>query len=124
MAKEESDRAPSSAPTASSPSAPAVNWDDSTMRTSYANVVNASSTREEITLLFGTNLTWNSAETKALNVRLNDRIMLSPYAAKRLWILMGAMLKEYEARYGVLNLDLPGAEARGRHSERKGGTAP
>ena len=29
------------------PAAPVVNWDDSQMRTTYANVVNAASTREE-----------------------------------------------------------------------------
>jgi murein DD-endopeptidase MepM/ murein hydrolase activator NlpD len=33
---------------------------------------------------------------------------LSPFAAKRLWILLGAILKEYEKRFGSLGLDLPG----------------
>jgi hypothetical protein len=84
---------------------PTVNWDDSSMKTSYANVVNAASTREEITLFFGTNLTWNPGEAKEFHVRLNDRIVLNPFAAKRLWILMGAILKEYESRFGGLNLD-------------------
>ncbi len=87
------------------PIVPTVNWDDSAMQTSYANVVNASSTREEVTLFFGTNLTWNPGEAKEFNVRLNDRIVLSPYAAKRLWILMGALLKEYETRFGALNME-------------------
>src|SRR5260370_41943367 len=35
------------------PLAPTVNWDDSAMRTSYANVVNAASTREEVTVSLG-----------------------------------------------------------------------
>ena len=87
------------------PVVPTVNWDDSAMQTSYANVVNASSTREEVTLFFGTNLTWNPGEAKEFKVRLNDRIVLSPYAAKRLWILVGALLKEYETRFGALNMD-------------------
>ena len=72
---------------------PTVNWDDSSMKTSYANVVNAASTREEVTLFFGTNLTWNPNEAKEFNVRLSDRVVLSPFAAKRLWILLGAVLK-------------------------------
>lgn len=93
------------------PAAPVVNWDDSQMRTSYANVVNASSTREEVTLFFGTNLTWNPSERREFHVRLNDRIVLSPYAAKRLWILLGAILKEYESRVGPLNIDLSGSTA-------------
>ena len=87
------------------PAAPTVNWDDSQMSTSYANVVNAANTREEVTLFFGTNQTWNPAGATEFNVRLSDRIVLSPYAAKRLWTLLGAVLKEYESRFGVLSLD-------------------
>jgi hypothetical protein len=90
---------------AGQPAAPVVNWDDSQMRTSYANVVNASSTREEVALFFGTNLTWNPGERREFNVRLNDRVVLSPYAAKRLWMLLGAILREYETRVGPLNID-------------------
>ena len=85
---------------------PTVVWDDSSMKTSYANVVNAASTREEVTLFFGTNLTWNPGEAKQFHVRLSDRIVLNPYAAKRLWILIGAILKEYEGRFGALNMDV------------------
>ena len=91
---------------AGKPAVPSVNWDDSQMRTTYANVVNASSTREEVALFFGTNLTWNPGEAKEFQVRLSDRIVLSPFAAKRLWILVGALLKEYEARFGTLQMDL------------------
>src|SRR5215469_14939882 len=90
---------------AGGPVLPTVNWDDSSMQTSYANVVNASSTREEVTLFFGQNLTWNPGEAKEFQVRLNDRIVLSPFAAKRLWILVGALLKEYETRFGPLSMD-------------------
>src|SRR5215831_13903422 len=96
------------------PAVPSVNWDDSQMRTSYANVVNAASTREEVTLFFGTNLTWNPGEAKEFHVRLNDRIVLSPFAAKRLWILVGAILKEYETRFGALNMDAADMAQRGR----------
>ena len=85
---------------------PTVSWDDSAMRTSYANVVNASSTREEVMLFFGTNQTWNLGEAKEIKVRLGDRIVLSPFAAKRLWILLGALLKEHETRFGALALDV------------------
>ena len=93
---------------------PGVNWDDSNMRTSYANVVNASSTREEVMLFFGTNLTWNPAEAKEFNIRLNERIVLNPFAAKRLWVLLGALLKEYEARFGALNIDVSPADLQAR----------
>lgn len=89
---------------------PKVVWDDSNMQTSYANVVNAASTREEVTIFFGTNQTWNVSKGQEFTVQLSDRIVLNPFAAKRLWTLMGAVLKEYESRYGELDLrgDNPG----------------
>jgi hypothetical protein len=87
--------------------APTVNWDDSGMQTSYANVVNAFSTREEFTLLFGTNQTWSIREGNQVNIRLSDRLILNPLVAKRLWTLMGELLKEYEARYGALEVPAP-----------------
>ena len=74
------------------------------MQTSYANVVNAASTREEVTLFFGTNQTWNPTDAKEFTVRLSDRIVVSPYAAKRLWTILGAVLGEYEKRFGPLKL--------------------
>lgn len=90
------------------PITPTVDWDDSEMATTYANVVNASSTREEVTLFFGTNKTWKPSDSNEFLVQLNNRIVLNPYAAKRLWTLMGAILGEYEKRFGELNLSLAG----------------
>jgi uncharacterized protein DUF3467 len=87
------------------PAVPTVSWDDTHMTTSYANVVNAASTREEVTLFFGTNQTWNPIGAKEFNVRLSDRIVLSPYAAKRLWTLLGVILREYERRFGTLQIE-------------------
>jgi hypothetical protein len=89
----------------SEPQLPTVKWDDSNMTTSYANVVNVASTREEVTLFFGTNQTWNVRDSREVTVQLSDRIVLNPYAAKRLWLLVGNVLKEYEARHGPLNLE-------------------
>ncbi|MEH6591934.1 MAG: DUF3467 domain-containing protein [Halioglobus sp.] len=85
---------------------PQVRWNDSNMSTSYANVVNVSSTREEVTLFFGTNQTWNVPETKEIEVLLSERMILNPHAAKRLWALLGGVLTQYEKRYGQIKLDL------------------
>jgi hypothetical protein len=104
------------------PVAPTVNWDDSEMRTTYANVVNASSTREEVTLFFGTNLTWNPTEKMEFKVRLSDRVVLNPFAAKRLWILLSAILKEYESRFGVLSIETGAAVQSASASAAKTGT--
>ena len=87
------------------PAAPTVDWDDSEMRSTYANVVNASSTREEVTIFFGTNDTWKPTPERKFHVSLTDRIVLNPYAAKRLWVLLGAILGEYESRFGALKVE-------------------
>ncbi len=81
-----------------------VNWDDSKMATTFANVVNVLVTREELTLLFGMNQTWNTAQSRELTVQLSNRIVLTPYAAKRLLTLLTARIADYEARLGPLTL--------------------
>jgi hypothetical protein len=85
--------------------APTVKWDSSDMRTTYANAVNAISTLEEVTLFFGTNHSWNFENPQEVKVQLSDRIVLNPFAAKRLWTILGSVLNEYESRFGPLNLD-------------------
>ena len=87
------------------PVVPTVNWDDSSMRTTYANVVNASSTREEVNVFFGTNQTWTLNDQKEFDVRLSDRMVLNPFAAKRLYLLLGVILGTYEKRFGELKID-------------------
>jgi hypothetical protein len=82
---------------------PKVVWDDSKMKTSYANVCNVLGTREEIMLLFGANQAWHGGQ-KEVTVALSDRIVLNPYAAKRLMTLLEQGLKEYESRYGELKI--------------------
>jgi len=82
---------------------PKITWDDSKMKTSYANVCNVLGTREEIMLLFGANQAWHGGQ-KEVTVILSDRIVLNPFAAKRLKLLLEQGLKEYESRYGELKL--------------------
>jgi hypothetical protein len=81
-----------------------LRWDDSKMTSTYANVCNVSSTREEVTLLFGTNQSWHTGQ-KELTVQLTDRIILNPFAAKRLSLLLNNIIKEYENRFGELKLE-------------------
>lgn len=90
--------------------APTVDWDDSEMRSTYANVVNASSSREEVTVFFGSNMTWNPAQASKLHVKLSDRIILNPHAAKRLWLLLGVILNQYEKRFGTIEVDATAAQ--------------
>src|SRR5262245_60740044 len=81
-----------------------VRWDDSGMRSSYANVCNVAGTREEVVLLFGVNQAWNSGQ-KELVVQLLEKVILSPFAAKRLNLLLTRVLREYESRYGQLQIE-------------------
>lgn len=81
---------------------PTIRWDDSNMRSVYANVCNVSSTREEVTLLFGTNQAWRSGQ-KEVGIDLTDRVILSPFAAKRLSRLLSNVVAEYEKRFGTLD---------------------
>jgi len=82
--------------------APQVKWDDSAMKSSYANVCNVAGTREEVVLLFGINQAWH-AQQKQVTVQLTDRIILSPHAAKRLLSLLANVVKQHEDRFGSLD---------------------
>jgi len=82
-----------------------VKWDDTNMKSSYANVCNVASTREEMVLMFGVNQAWHAGQ-KEVTVQLADRIILSPHAAKRLSILLTNVVKQYEDRFGQLNVDI------------------
>jgi len=90
-----------------------IKWDDSNMKSSYANVCNVTSTREEVVILFGMNQAWNRGQ-KEVTIQLTDRIVISPYAAKRMSTLLNSVVKEYENRFGALNIDatMGGGEAK------------
>ena len=104
--------AKSAPPETAAPPAPAteaarpstVQWNDKNMATHFANVVNVQSTREQVDLFFGTNQTWNVAEGSSVIVDLSNRIILTPFAAKRLLTVLGGVLREYEQRHGPLQL--------------------
>jgi Protein of unknown function (DUF3467) len=82
---------------------PQIVWDDSKMSTTYANVCNVMGTREEIMVLFGANQAWQQ-DQKEVKVTLSNRIVLNPYAAKRLLTMLEMGLRQYESRYGELKL--------------------
>jgi hypothetical protein len=93
------------APAPEAPRTATVQWIDKNMTTHFANVVNVQSTREQVDLFFGTNQTWNVAGRNQVAVDLSNRIILTPYAAKRLWTVLGGVLREYETRHGSLDPD-------------------
>jgi len=82
-----------------------VKWDDTSMKSSYANVCNVMSTREEVVLMFGVNQAWHAGQ-KEVTVQLTDRIILSPHAAKRISLLLGNLIKQHEERFGALSVEV------------------
>ena len=80
-----------------------IRWDDSSMRSAYANVCNVAGTREEIVLLFGMNQAWHAGQ-KEVTIQLADRIVMSPFVAKRLAALLNSVIKDYESKYGELKI--------------------
>ena len=85
----------------STQAAPKIRWDDTSMKSAYANFCNVASTREEIVLLFGVNQAWHSGQQE-IPIQLTNRLIVSPHAAKRLSILLDNVVKEYETRFGPL----------------------
>lgn len=78
-----------------------LKWDDLNMKTSYANVCNATATREEVVLMFGVNQAWHNNQQE-VTIQLTDRIILSPHAAKRLALLLNNLVRQHEDRFGDL----------------------
>lgn len=87
------------------PDAKSIEWIEREMATHFANVVNVQGTREQIDLFFGTNRTWNVTDTSGVAVDLSNRIILTPLAAKRLWSVLGGVLREFEGRHGALDVE-------------------
>ncbi|GAA2813715.1 uncharacterized protein DUF3467 [Aminobacter aminovorans] len=82
-----------------------VQWIEDRMATHFANVVNVQGTREQVDIFFGTNRTWNVEDGGSVAVELSNRIILTPLAAKRLWTVLGGVLREHESRYGPLDVE-------------------
>ena len=85
------------------PAGPVVKFDDTGIINAYANVCNVSSSREEVVLVFGMNNAWER-DASEVHVKLNSRVILSPFAAKRLSLLLNSVVQQYEARFGVMDM--------------------
>ena len=82
---------------------PELKLDASNLKSSYCNVCNATSTREEVVLNFGVNQNWDLGQgAGGMDVSLQHRIILSPFAAKRLLDILSKLMGEYESRFGEL----------------------
>jgi len=78
-----------------------VRFNSASLKSSYANFCNATSTREEVVLNFGVSNNWDRTP-QDMEIELSHRIVLSPFVAKRLHTLLAKLMAEYETRYGEL----------------------
>jgi hypothetical protein len=102
MAKEPKEVQQSS-PAQAAPAADAkVRLNPANLKSTYCNMCSANTTREEVVLNFGVNQNWDRGQAD-VEVSLEHRIILSPFAAKRLAQMLGKLVQEYETRYGALN---------------------
>ena len=77
--------------------------DDSQAQTTYSSTVRVSGTAEEINLDFAGPL--RPTGPKAATLKIEQRVILNPWAAKRLAVALGQAVQRYEQSYGQLELD-------------------
>lgn len=84
---------------------PEVVWNDANMKSVYVNATNVIAGREEVMVLMGVNRVWKMNQDK-VSVDIAERVVMTPFTAKRLAIMLGATLKAYEAKYGKIEIGL------------------
>lgn len=90
--------------------------DDSTTPITYSTTVRVWGSAEEINLDFAGPLRPTN-QPKVARLKIDQRLVLNPWAAKRLAIALGQAVSRYEQTYGPLELD----ERKRRVSPAKGG---
>jgi hypothetical protein len=64
-----------------------------------------SSSREEVVVVFGMNNA-RERDSSEVRVKLSSRVILSPFAAKRLGLLLNSVVQQYEARFGAMHVGI------------------
>ena len=108
MSEEENNEteATEAAPTADAPAAPQQELvvDDVEAHAGYANFCRVSSTPEELILDLGLNPT--PYATGKVEVKVNQRIILNHFTAKRLYGALFQALQMHERNFGVVEVDV------------------
>ena len=79
-----------------------VRFDDRAMISNYANVANVGMSKDEVTVLFGTNQTWGTIGEEIV-ISLSSRIIMTPSVAKNLTETLQRVLQEYEKKLGKIS---------------------
>ncbi|MEE9212284.1 MAG: DUF3467 domain-containing protein [Phycisphaeraceae bacterium] len=80
-----------------------VEIDDEDVPVRYSSTVRVSGSAEEITLDFAGSVRPTSPQRAKL--KIDQRVVLNPWAAKRLALALGQAIQRYEQTYGPLELD-------------------
>ena len=80
-----------------------IQLDESETVTNYSSTVRVWGSAEEINLDFAGQL--RPAGPTAARLKIDQRMILNPWAAKRLAVALGQAVGRYEATYGTLELD-------------------
>ena len=89
--------------------------DDAQASTSYSSTARVWGSAEEITIDFAGPVRTTQQPTVA-RLKIDQRVVLSPWAAKRLALALGQAVSRYEQTYGSLEID--------ERKRRVGTTAP
>ena len=95
-------------PTQGTPQEIRVHLDERSLHTSYANTFHVNATPEEVMIDFGLNLVSRvpgPTGQPEVTSQSNDRIILNYFLAKRLAIMLGQVVRQYEEQFGQLELD-------------------
>lgn len=83
-----------------------MRWTASNIVATYSNTFEISGAREEIVLSFGQDPAPERDEREH-RISLTDRIMMSPFTAKQLVMLLNLAIQSYESSYGPLEAEPP-----------------
>ena len=78
--------------------------DDSTASVSYSSMASIRGMAEEIIVDFSQGVRPSSQQNVAV-LKIDTRVIMSPWAAKRLAIALGQTIARYEATYGPIETD-------------------
>jgi hypothetical protein len=85
-----------------------VRIDESNVKTSYASGFRPVATAEEVIMDFGLNLarlTGNKEIPYEVVFQANNRVIMNYYSTKRLAVALGQIIRRYEEKFGVLELN-------------------
>jgi len=86
-----------------------IRMDEREMRASYANGFRTNTTADEVIVDFGLNLPIVAGQTEGPQeflLKLDTRVIMNHYSAKRLAITLGQLIQRHEQQFGELELDV------------------